>query len=163
MKKTFLILLIVIMVGLAIYGTVFLVIQNYNLSKSLDAYINRAQWAGNATDMKGYLIQVKNTMEDRKLISGNFALVFRKPDNDWSLHYRTINRAIERLDAIVNKPESSTTYQVALDDVRGVIRELPNPSGNQIWCWYWYLYLLVGLGYLTPIVIGLIIFFSSVW
>ena len=148
-------ILIIVIIGLVIYGTVFLVIQNYKLEKSLDANINRAQWAGNAKDMKNYIEQVKIVMEEKGLTRGYFALVFKKPDNDWSLHYKTINRIIERLNAISNEPENSTTYQVALDDIRGVIRELPNPSNAQIWCWYWYIYFLLAINVL---IVGILIF-----
>lgn len=155
MTKLICIILLIVILGLSIYGTTFLVIQNYKLEKSLDANINRAQWAGNAKDMKDYIEKVKLIMEEKGLTTGYFALVFKKPDNDWSLHYRTINRIIERLDAISSEPESSTTYQVALDDIRGVIRELPNPSSAQIWCWYWYDYLLVIIGWLLVVAIGM--------
>ena len=147
--------LIGLLICLVVWGVVFLIIQNYKLEKSLDANVNRAQWAGNAGDMKGYLEQVKLTMEKRGLTDGYFALVFKKPDNDWSLHYKTINRVIERLEAISSEPENSITYQVALDDIRGVVRELPNASTAQIWCWYWYIYFLCVIG---GIVSGILIF-----
>ena len=57
----------------------------------------------------------------------------------------SVTQIITRLEAIKNIPRTDTTYQVALDDIRGTIRELEAPSLGYLWVQYWFLY-LVGFG-----------------
>jgi hypothetical protein len=128
------------------------VIICYRLVYDLDAKINRAQVAADREDMIGYLTELKNNMERRGMTSGHFALIFRTDTNDLALHYRTVNRLLERLRSIEDIPKSETAYQVALDDIRGTIRELRNPAFGYAWTHYWFLW-LVALGILLwPII-----------
>ncbi len=48
--------------------------------------------------------------------------------NDLVLQYHTVQRIIERLEQIEALPRESAVYQSALDDIRGVIREMPRPG-----------------------------------
>jgi hypothetical protein len=101
--------------------------------------------AADREDMQAYLLALQHNREACGLTTGHFALLFTTPANDFGLHYRTLMRIIERLDGIRELPKSETAYQVALDDIRGTIRELPNPALGYLWTQYWYLYLM-GLG-----------------
>jgi hypothetical protein len=125
----------------------------YPLVRDIDALLDRAQVAADREDMQAYLIALKLNLEARDMTSGHFALIFTTPANDLGLHYRTLMRIIERLDSIRALPKHETAYQVALDDIRGTIRELPNPAQPYLWTQYWFLY-LVGLGiWLWPTIV----------
>ena len=63
-------------------------------------------------------------MEERGMTEGHAALIFRTPENDMSLIYKAIVSINERLLVVRNLPKDDTTYQVALDDLRGTAREL---------------------------------------
>lgn len=124
---------------------IFLVITGYTLVSDVDAYIDRAQVAADREDMIEYVTILKTNMEKHGMTRGHTALVFRTAANDMSLHYKTVTRILERLENIKTIPKSDTAYQVALDDIRGTLRELPNPAQGWLWAHYWFLYFWIGL------------------
>lgn len=132
-----------------IVGT-FLIISGYGLVRDIDALVDRAQVAADREDMTEYLTSLKKNLEDRGMARGHFALIFKTPANDLALHYKTINRIMERLASIKDIPKNETAYQVALDDIRGTIRELPNPAMSFLWVQYWFLFLGLGI-WLWPV------------
>ncbi|MFH0929990.1 MAG: hypothetical protein V1814_01925 [Candidatus Moraniibacteriota bacterium] len=132
--------------------TGFLVITGYGAVRNIDAVIDRAQVAADREDMVEYLQTLKKNMEEWGMTRGHFALVFKTPANDLTLHYKALNRIIERLDSIKNIPKNETAYQVALNDLRGTVRELHNPALGWLWTNYWFLYIL-GIGiWIWPVV-----------
>jgi len=123
----------------AIGTTVYLVYGNYVYSRDIDAWIDRAQVAGDMGDIREYLGQLKENMEEKGMTQGHFALIFTTPANDLSLHYKSVCRLIERIDDLETRKlsKSDTAYQVAMDDIRGVIRELENPGTAYFWSRWW--------------------------
>lgn len=141
---------------IALLFTVFAIVSSsvlyYNVSKDTDALINRAQVAADREDMHAYLVELRGNLEDRGMTRGHTALIFRKPDNDLALNYQAINRLIERLEGIAEISKSDTAYQVALDDIRGTLRELPNPAFGYTWVAnHWMLWLGLVLWLLSGI------------
>lgn len=137
--------LFAVSVLVAVGITLFLVVAGYGVVKDTDALIDRAQVAADREDMVEYLTELKNNMEKRGMTHGHFALVFTTPANDLALHFKTINRILERLHSIKEIAKNDTAYQVALDDIRGTIRELRNPALGYLFAKYWILYLLEAL------------------
>ena len=103
----------------------------YQVSRDLNAVHDRAQVAANAEDMLEYLKELRGNMEARGYTTGYWALIFKRPDRSFELHFKAVNRLIERLEQVKDLPQTETTYQVALDDIRGTVRELPYPN----WLW----------------------------
>lgn len=128
----------------------FLIIQGYGLSRDIDALVGRAQVAADREDMIEYLTELKYNLESRDMDRGHFALIFTTPANDLALHFKTVSRLLERLKSIKDIPKNETAYQVALDDIRGTIRELPNPGMGYLWTQYWFLFLGFGI-WLWPV------------
>ena len=124
----------------------------YGTWKDTDSVINRAQVAAEAEDMLGYMQDLKVNLEEHGMTDGYTAVIFKGPDNDLSLNYRAINRIIERLDGIKDMDKTGTTYQVALDDIRGTIRELPNPTDGYVWVAVWGWTLLVLLLWIVALI-----------
>ncbi len=131
---------------------VALVVIGYGLTRDVDALIDRAQVAADREDMVEYLTELKQNMERLDMTHGHFALVFKTPANDLALHFKTVNRVLERLDGIKDIPKNETAYQVALDDIRGTIRELENPARGVLWARYCFL-LLALLVWLWPAIV----------
>lgn len=127
---------------------IFLFIEGFGLVRDIDALIDRAQVAADREDMIEYLSKLKTNMENRGMTRGHFALILQTPANDLALHYKTINRIMERLESIKDLSKRETAYQVALDDIRGTIRELPNPALLYLWVKYWYLYVIGGIAFI---------------
>jgi hypothetical protein len=116
----------------------------YVLNRDLDAYQGRAQVAADREDMLHYLGQYQENLRKHDATTGHAALIFKTPGNDLALNYETLTRIVQRLQALEGQPKSSTTYQVALDDIRGTLRELMRPAGGLIWVrWAWWVLLLL--------------------
>ena len=133
---------------LAVYmviGGMFLVIKGYQLNRDTDSWIDRSQVAADREDMIEYLGHLKMNMEGLGMTHGHTALLFKTPINDMALHYKAVNRLLERLEQIKDIPKSDTAYQVALDDIRGTIRELPNPARGWLWVKYTWWMTLIGV------------------
>lgn len=120
----------------------FLVNESYKLNRDIEAIAHRAQVAADAEDMLEYMQTLKTNMERHGMTVGYSALVFKQPSNDLSLLYESVNSIIGRLEEVKDLPKSDTAYQVALDDLRGTIRELEAPSLGVVWTHYWILFLI---------------------
>jgi len=108
---------------------IFLINQGYQLNR----------------DMLEYMKELKSGMERHGMTRGHTALIFKTPANDLAKLNGSISSIITRLEAVKDIPRTETTYQVALDDIRGTIRELEGPSGGYLWVQYWFLF-LAGIG-----------------
>lgn len=148
MKTSVALAVVVSLTSLIIYIAI-----SFIFVRDVDALIDRAQVAADREDMIEYLTTLKENMEKYDMTKGHFALIFKTPANDLALHYKTVNRLLERLDSIKNIPKSETAYQVALDDIRGTIRELPNPAGGYTLALYWWLIAVMFLIWALPVVV----------
>jgi hypothetical protein len=128
---------------------IFLIIENYHLDRDIDSLIDRAQVSADRDDMLDYIKQLKVNMEKYGMTSGYNAVIFKKPINDLAQHYKTVGRYIERLESLKDLPKNETTYQVALEDLRGAIRELPNPASGFLWVKYGCLLFWICMGWLV--------------
>ena len=147
-----------VMLVLAILWTIAALVWwgvgDWMVGRDTDKVMDRAQVAADATDMLGYMEKLRVNMDERGMTQGSTALVFKTDVNDVSKQYEGMKKLIQRLEKIKNLDTASTTYQVALDDIRGTIRELPRMGSG----WYWvkvaWILLLVTLG--VWIVTGLV-------
>ena len=119
-----------------VFAIIICVFQGYQLCRDLDAVIDRAQVGADREDIVEYMTQLKVNMENKDCTTGHTALIFKTPINDMSLHYRAVNKILARLESISDLSKNETAYQVALEDIRGIIRELPNPSSGLLWVRY---------------------------
>jgi hypothetical protein len=124
-------------------------LQSYHLNRDLDSVHDRAQIAANPQDMLVYLRTMRDNMMKYGATSGHTALLLKTPANDLALHYQALNSMIGRLEQIQGLPVDSAAYQTALDDLRGVLREMPRIAGGVFWVhygWWMGLVALVCLG-----------------
>ncbi|HBB65597.1 MAG TPA: hypothetical protein DCZ84_03120 [Candidatus Vogelbacteria bacterium] len=124
---------------------IFLINQGYQLNRDVESVAHRAQVAADVPDMLEYMKELKSGMERHGMTRGHTALIFKTPANDLAKLNGSISSIITRLEAVKDIPRTETTYQVALDDIRGTIRELEGPSGGYLWVQYWFLF-LAGIG-----------------
>jgi len=154
MKSESMVSWILLFIVFVLFAVGFVCWMRYGISKDVDAYIDRAQIAASSEDMLEYMQQVKGGMERHRMTEGHTVLIFKQANNDLSLHFRSVIRIIERLEEVQGLPKDETAYQVALDDLRGTIRELPNPAAGVVWVRYgWWLF-LIGIILLILIKIG---------
>ena len=97
----------------------------YELDRDLDSLMDRAAVAGDATDMRLYLDQLATNMRIYDAMSGHAAYIFKNPRNDLAAQYQGIQRSIERLRDLESLPTTDPSYQQGLDDLRGIVREMP--------------------------------------
>jgi hypothetical protein len=146
---------LIVSLVVSILAAAILITTGYGLVREVDALVDRAQVSADREDMTEYITQLKQNLERRGMTHGHFVLIFKTPANDLALHFKTVNRILERLHSIKDIPKNETAYQVALDDIRGTIRELPNPAMGYLWTEYWFLYVIsIGI-WLWP---GIILF-----
>lgn len=104
-------------------------------------------------DMLADMEKLRANMEARGMTQGHTAFALKTDLNDVGKQYAGIKAIIARLEKIKDIDSASTTYQVALDDIRGTIRELPRMGSG----WFyvttsWILSLItVGLWVVTGI------------
>lgn len=115
-------------VVVTIVAAVCLTYNWFVLYRDIDSYLDRAQVAADPGDVLDYLGKVKEGMKKHDATTGHFILIFHTPANDLSLHYKAINKIIQQTEGIKKIPRSKTAYQVGMDNIRGEIRELPNPA-----------------------------------
>jgi hypothetical protein len=120
------------LIGVLAFGGV----QLFQLSRDLDSIQDRAQIAANREDMLGYLRTLRENMVKHAATSGHTALLLRTPANDLALHFQALNSVIGRLEQIQGLPVDSAAYQTALDDLRGVLREMPRVARGVFWVQY---------------------------
>ena len=160
MKKTWIWTALVVMI--TVFMLALSIFLEYDISRKTDSFINRAQVAADREDMLDYLQQLTKNLKDMGMTEGHLVLIWKKPDNDMGLHYKTILRLQERLESIKDIPKNETAYQVALDDIRGTIRELPNPAHGICWVKYdWKIVLFLVVLWLFTIALWLIGFYSN--
>lgn len=121
--------------------SIFLINQDYQLNRDIESVAHRAQVAADATDMLEYMKELRSGMEHHSMTHGHTALIFKTPANDLAKLTSSIDQIIARLEATKDIPRTETTYQVALGDIRGTIRELESPSNGYLWVRYWFLFL----------------------
>lgn len=97
----------------------------YELDRDLDSLMERAQVAASASDMRTYVEQLEANMRAHNATSGHMAFVLQTPQTDLALQHQGVVRIIERLRDLEALPHDSEAYQSGLDDLRGVLRELP--------------------------------------
>lgn len=109
------------------------------INRDVDTVMARAQVAADAGDMLGYMVKLRDNMQSRGMTHGHTAFIFKTDMNDVGKQFEAVKKIIERLEKIKDLDTSSTTYQVALDDIRGILRELPAMAGAWFYIktWWW--------------------------
>jgi hypothetical protein len=129
-----------------VIAVLFVGYNRYVLHRDIDAKIDRAQTSGDREVFVERLEDLKEHMMKHGANEGHIALVFKTDLTDMALHYQTIQEQIDRLEDIKDLKVSDTAYATTLDDVRGVVRELPNPADGLLWVKYgWWCLALLSL------------------
>lgn len=119
--------------------------DGFAVGRDIGAPLNRAQVAAQAEDVDLYMEQVQEGMERHDLTHGHWGLEpllgFNKNvDNDFAVAYQSVLNIRERLADIKEFDKTSTEYQVALDDIRGTIRELSiGQQAHNAWQEHWWI------------------------
>jgi hypothetical protein len=130
MKLALAIVLDVVFVIILVVVTGSCMMKENTVERDTGSWLDRAQVAANATDMHDYLQKTREGLEKYNMTHGNAALIFKRPDNDMALIYDAVkqleSRVAKQADLLQADPQyvNTTTYQVALDDMRGTAREL---------------------------------------
>jgi hypothetical protein len=134
--------------------------MNWKVEQDTTAWLDRAQVASNPTDMQTYLLKVKDGMEKHGLTEGNAAIIYPTAETDMPLIMEALQQSIDRTEYMKGFNVTSVQYQVALDDVRGQIRELYLHAEERFWKENLAFMLWVYLGWLvfgTIMFLGLIL------
>lgn len=136
---------VIIAIGVCLLLTAGLIFRGYVLYRDVESVMHRAQVAADDGNMRKYMMMLRDNLEKHHMTEGNSALIFKTPANDLALLYESVNRIIDRLESIKDVPHSEAAYQTALDDLRGTIRELEEPSFGFLFTQAWLLFLIATL------------------
>jgi hypothetical protein len=132
---------VVVVLALVAFGG----FQLFSLNRDLDSLKQRAQIAANPQDMLTYMRHLRENLVDRRATTGHTAIVFRTPANDLALHFQAVNSVIQRLEQLEGIAPDSAAYQAGLDDVRGIVREMPELAFGVFWVQFGWWLVIVGL------------------
>ena len=143
---------------LAVFTTVILVVNNYEINRDIEGWKSRAQVSSEPNDMHEWMTNSKEGMERWNMTQGYAALIFKTPENDMSLIYRTVSQHVDQAEVLTTMDNSSPEYQTGLDNLRGSIREL-NLLAFEYWSVHtglswWILCIVAWFGFLI---------FGSIW
>lgn len=99
-------------------------IQWYQVKVDTVAIEERAQVCSNMKDMAENLTELQENLESYGMTEGYAAVIFKSPENDMALDYKAVVALRERADLLKDSDPTSIEYNVALDDMRGTLREL---------------------------------------
>lgn len=134
---------------------------NWELDRDINGWLDRAQVANNPEDMQDYLIKCRDGMITYGLTTGYGTVIFPTPEEYMPDVMLVLDSSITRLDAIKDLPKNSTTYQVALDDLRGNIRELDLHADGKYWADHFLISLWCAIGWL--VCVGMFFLMLEVW
>lgn len=135
-------LLIIFSVGCA--GRIYTQLE---VGRDIGAPLNRAQVTSDPTAMDGFLAKVQAGLEKHGYTSGHWQPINKNDDNDFAVAYASVIKMRDRLSEIKTMDRGSVEYNVALDDLRGTVRELRIGQQDRVgwdFVWIWPL-LCVGL------------------
>ena len=142
--------LVTFVVGGGIWATTY-----YSTFIATDCVLANAQIAAKPEDMQTYLQQYLSSLRARGMDHG-YASLIPTPYSDMTVRVKAIEGAVERLNGVIAMEENSTEYQTALDDIRGILRETPNPAGGWTFAHQGWIWLLIWLITGIPAYIGFV-------
>lgn len=99
-------------------------VRAYQVSRDIDGWVYRAQVAADAQKVADRLDTALSNMRKYGVTRGHAALIFHRPENDVALDYEALGDLKARAETVSEYDKGSTEYQVALDDIRGTLREI---------------------------------------
>ncbi len=115
--------LIFIAAGLFVVGGCFY--KDFATSRDIVGFLDRAQVAANVDRVSSYLEQLDDAMRAHGMTVGHAAFIFKTPQNDMGAMYQAVkDLRADRIPQVLTMNRSSPEYQTALDDIRGICREL---------------------------------------
>jgi hypothetical protein len=133
---------------------------NWELDRDINGWLDRAQVANNPIDMQNYLVKCRDGMISYGLTTGYGVAIFPTPEEYMPYVMEVLDSAITRCDYIKGLPENSTTYQVALDDLRGNIRELDLHANGKYWADNVLTLVWASVGWLVAVLFGFFALFT---
>jgi len=130
--------------------------QGWVLDRDINGWLDRAQVANNPEDMQKYLIKCRDGMVSYGLTTEYGTVIFPTPEEYMPYVMEVLDSAIHRCDYIKGLPQNSTTYQVALDDLRGNIRELDLHANGKYWADNFYTMLWASAGWVVAVLLGIL-------
>lgn len=155
MKKILIISIITV-----IMCAVILLVGKFFIKNEITGWFNRAQVAADAMQIHENMVKVKNGMKKHGMTNGYAAYIFwRTPDYDMAEIFKAVNAIVNRVEKITAIGQNTTTYQVALDDLRGTIRELDLHAWEYKWrhSGYGLVLIFLVLGLITIIISAILL------
>jgi len=126
-----------------IFGAVFLILLGFSIAaylfwdfpmeKEVKSKLKRAQTMAEVETMLPLIREATDYLKFRGQHTGHCALIFKTTDNDLAAQYQALENVEKRLQRTVEFDKNSPEYQQAIDDIRGILREI-----DFFDCWLWH-------------------------
>lgn len=163
MRSMAIVIIVFAAIALWITGIVVSTQNAISYNNRYEATLDRAQVAAEADTAIYWVQELQANMEESGLTSGYSSLLSHNPHTDMAQTYASVLNVRQRLERANVMDKKSPEYQVALDDCRGIMREI-NIQSLGWWTynqggWVWmYLIALPVMPIIGGIVLGLFCF-----
>ena len=129
-------------IPLFLFSFVFVVIiMPHKYNNDFSCYKQLAAEGGDAQEVRKRLVQYKEALIEHGLESGDYAVIFTRPDRTHEAHHAQIDSLIRRAEELENNGENSVAYQMAMfEDFRARVLGLPKMTQLMTTYNYWWLY-----------------------
>lgn len=136
---------LIISIIVTVFSMAYCLVVGYRINRDIDSVVSRATIAASQEDMTEHIETLKKNMEQHKMTTGHVALIYKTSLTDLSLHYQTVERILDRLENIREMGEERVAHQLALEDLRQVLRELPCFEIRWVWIHYAWWMLIINI------------------
>lgn len=108
------------------------IVVDYQINRDINGWKSRAQVSSEPNDMLEYMTNVQSGMAGWEMTTGYAALIFKTPENDMGLIFKTVQRHVDQARVLTAMDRATPEYQTGLDNLRGSIREI-DLHANYYW------------------------------
>ncbi len=109
------------MAGIGIY-------VSYQIDKDILSWQVRAEAVSGREDMLQYMQNVQTGMEEWDMTQGYSALIYKTPENDMGLIYKTVQDHVKNLQLLQEMDPNTPQYQTLIDRLQDSIGDLVIPA-----------------------------------
>ena len=126
---------IIVVVGAIGGAEAFL--TNLDYSRKVSSVMNRAQVSADRGDMLTQVEILHDNLIGLGWTRGHSAVIQTTSETDLALNFKAVERIQYRLGEMRYMDRNGDAYQSALDDIRGTLREMPDPRAGMMRVRYW--------------------------
>lgn len=115
------------------FSLIHFLVWDYPMDREVKSKLKRAQTMAEVEAMLPLIKEPTKYLKTKGQDTGHCALIFKTSENDLAAQYQALENVEKRLERTVLLDKKSPEYQQAVDDIRGILREI-----DFFDCWLWH-------------------------